>query len=353
MTKKSLILASALLFAVALGCENETATTPAMKLTPVLVESGNISGITFTSSGAFKATDNAIGSIDSVDVSLDEVNGYADTKNNIYIFEGGKVPQEFKALSAAKLYDRLANATWKESGSYTLEHDALIYDGMVRFKYIFREKGTHNRQEASVLGSKIYKYTDKIIIEDYIGFLDFHEYIRTQTPVEEYYKRIGISPKEYRLRSDNPEIYDDKSTTLPSTDLGLSEGQSKSGFLFFESNTGKPTIRLRVVFFKYETNNFQKFFANKKRTDGLRVLPALQGQFSEIIKSDDPSKDGVRVSLQGKMSTEKTEFHKFLINVLIDKSIKIGGYTCNGCDLNSKKFRINGVEPPPNVGHGG
>ena len=155
-----------MLFAVAFGCENETATTPAMKLTPVLVESGNISGTTFTSSGAFRATDNAIGYADSTQKT--KANGYWGQDNYVYVFEGNAVPSSIAKLSPSEKFVAFTSATWVPSATYAIKKDMEI-EVRERYFYVRDHYVTPEikREEATVLGKKAYRYKDQWWIEDY------------------------------------------------------------------------------------------------------------------------------------------------------------------------------------------
>ena len=265
MTTKSFLTASAFFMAVALGCNTDTPITPAMKLTPVLVESGNISGTTFTSSGAFKASDNAIGYADSTQT---KANGYWGQDNYVYVFEGNTVPSVIDKLPASEKYYCLTSATWVASATYAIEKDMEVEVKSnyfyVRDHYVTPEI---KREEATVLGKKVYRYKDQWWIEDYRKLSFNYKILKNEKQTTNYADSLSISPNKFLITTSRSGIIIDPKTGVFSsykstaTEFDSNSQSNEFDKLYFLPTDGSnPRYRVQILILKLSDQEKKDYF---------------------------------------------------------------------------------------------
>jgi hypothetical protein len=270
-------------FILVLSCKDKPI-TPEMKLTKVYVESGNLdaAGTTFTSSGAFKAPDKAVGSIDS---TCSNSNGYTDTKKNIYVFEGGAVPKKIAKLSAYTLYQCFTEAKWTDSGIYNLPNDAQI---CVNFPLIyFRLKGNYPRQVATIKGEKVYRFQNNYFIENYTPFSDYHLQIRTTTNSIDLIKAYNLSSKNYIIESSRPDLIIDPLTGIIDFSRSKNTPLKTMDKITIKSNNNGQSYRLRSLYITHNATILRQFFRNgtviNKTEWNTYLIKTLLPQYNESI----------------------------------------------------------------------
>lgn len=254
-----------------LGCKKDKPITPEMALTPVYVESGTINDSVFVSNGPFDAAYNAIGMIDSTNCAT-TTNGYADKTGWVYVFEGGRPPQ--KALNDSE-YDRfkcLTDANWQKDYVYNLKLDAEICTIPTEYKIYLREKGDYQRETAVIYNTNVYRFKNRYIIEDYKGFLNYHEYLRPNEPSGDFFAILNLSKTEYDAtfngRPFSGIITYGGAAGIPFTTLRQTDK------ITFISNTNQNVkFRLRHVYVRHSTATVREFFeGNRVRKDFERVV---------------------------------------------------------------------------------
>jgi hypothetical protein len=278
MTTKSFLTASAFFMAVALGCNTDTPITPAMKLTPVLVESGNISGTTFTSSGAFKASDKAIGYADSTQT---KANGYWGQDNYVYVFEGNTIPSVIDKLPASEKYYCLTSATWVASATYAIKKDMEI-EVKANYFYVRDHYVTPEikREEATVLGKKVYRYKDQWWIEDYRNEKirnGLYESKVINGNFTNYFEVIeeGVTATNYTITSERSNKTNAKPIALSANGV-LNVRESEATFFdttkddndydriyYYPKNSSLPKYRFRSLIMKHSEEILEEYFDQK------------------------------------------------------------------------------------------
>lgn len=278
----------------------------------VYVETGNITGTTFTGIGPFNANHNAIGKIDSAictSLKFRKFNGYKLADKNVYVFEKNEIPKKIKKLNVKKLNDTFNQASWStDIFQYELKHDALVCEDPKNYTYYSRKAGNTIRQTAVIDGNKVYRFVDNVQKEKYDQLKDYHTVFRNEEV--NFFEKLGISQNTHFMHSDSLKIF---------ADLGRIDFSSRptplNGFdkLYFKpiekENPNGETYMLRVVLKKKNSavDSLDKYFVNFK-------------------------------------SGEKTNNEIGLTNYLYGQVLPeywpqfIRGYDCNGCKPNEIKL---------------
>lgn len=215
---KSISLLTFAVFFLA-GCKKLNVKWLDLKLKPAYIESGDIArsrndGLgsnpnveywKFANGKPFNSSDKALGSL--VDQSVTKTNctpnAFTDKFGNIYAFEGGSIPLQFRNIQKANRL--ILTANWQSSYTYFLPGDALVCDRNPVFR--FRPAGYYLRKVAVIGGVKVYKIRNEEFIEDYTNFQDYHRTAGRDSSNEvNLFVNLGINQAEYDVVTSRPNL---------------------------------------------------------------------------------------------------------------------------------------------------
>lgn len=318
----------ALATATFLGCKKDKPITPAMALTPVYVESGEIKNDTlYLTNGAFDANQPALGLIDSTNC-VRTINGYVDKTGWVYVFEGGKVPTKALKETEFSRFESLTNANWQNDKLYNLKLDAEICAIKAEWKLYIREKGDYQRQKAVIYNTNVYRFKNRYIIEDYKNFLDYHEYLRPAAKSPDLFQELKLSREQYRATFNGAAF--NGTTNYAATGVAFTPLGQTDKIYFDNISGGNVRYRFRHVYIKHSPAIIRDFF------DGNRVKPEYRRGTEEANKNN-----------------KWFNYLKTLQAKYVEPGTK--GYECTACgSAKARKINAESLDSPPlpKIGNG-
>jgi hypothetical protein len=272
---------------VCVGCSQNT--IQSIKLMRVKSFTLTSSGSTFFSSNIrdFKASDNAVGdAIDATNMQT-AANGYLLNKSEIVVFDTN-IPPQIANLNLSDVAKLLSQINWTFSYKYQQGVDVSVNSDHTNYRYLVRESGDFERKEGTILGTKVYKFTNKILEEKYqnVAVL-IDNLINTNTNLN-LLTLFGIDEiSKYHIISTSPHFTVSSSgvLTFPSSQ---NKPQNAFGMIYLlPKSTNLPSFRLRVFTHKLPDATTRALYFNQDGSIKNRAN-YINNYFKNVVNTNIP-----------------------------------------------------------------
>lgn len=214
----------------------------------------------------FKGSDNAVGDVIDATNTPTVANGYSLSNDEVIVFEN-VIPTQIQSLNFQQLGTLLGFVNWHSPVNYVQDVDVAVNSNETALTYTVREAGKYQRLEGNILGSKVYKFTNKLFIEKYISFQSIVDNLITNQTSTNVFSGFSITnSSQYQAMSTSP-FFPVTSTGILTFPSGNGKPQNAFGIIYLLPMTANlPKYRLRVFTHRFPNTQTQTTYYNTNGT---------------------------------------------------------------------------------------
>jgi hypothetical protein len=247
------------------------------------------SGTNFTSTNIrdFKASDNAVGDVIDATTTPSSANGFLINKDEIIVLDSN-IPSQILNQSLGDIAQLLNRVNWTFSYKYQQNVDVSVNSDHTNLVYLVREAGDFERREGVILGTKVYKFTNKLITEKYGNTVTLIDNLINSNSNLNLISLFGISePSNYHVFSTS-QFFPINSSGIMTFPASNNKPQNAYGLIYLlPKSMNLPSYRFRVFTHKLPDATTKALYFNQDGSIKNRTT-YITNYFKNVVNNNIP-----------------------------------------------------------------